>query len=116
MAAKNLGLRPVSSLRQPCRALLEVSRSGTMEFLGSAALGVVMGWVTVLDGRGTIRLSGISWRAIVFGNAALLGTVALAFIYERSRSLLAASIAFAAGMFAAAAVYRTRAEQDRKVG
>jgi len=87
-----------------------------MEFLGSAALGVVMGWVSVLVGRGTSGLSGISWRAIVFGSAALLGTVALAVIYGRSRGALAASIAFGVGVVAAAAGYRTRAEQDRKTG
>jgi hypothetical protein len=38
-----------------------------MAFLGSAALGIVFGWISVVVGRATDGALGVSWRAIAFG-------------------------------------------------
>jgi hypothetical protein len=87
-----------------------------MALLGSAALGIVMGWVSVLVGRGTRGILGVSWRAVAFAGVALLGAAALAFIYVGPQGALMASIAFGVGTLAAAAVLGTRTARDPATG
>ncbi len=87
-----------------------------MALFGSMALGIVMGWVSVLVGRGTSGVLGVSWRAVAFAGVALLGAGALAFIYVGPQGALTASIAFGAGALAAAAVLGTRTAHDPAIG
>jgi hypothetical protein len=84
-----------------------------MALLGSAALGVVLGWISVLVGRGS---PGVSWRAVAFACASLVGAAALAFAYVGTQGAVAASLAFVAGILIAAAVLGTRTARDPAVG
>lgn len=79
-----------------------------MTLLGSAGIGVVLGWVSVLVGRRTSGTLGVSWRALAFACVALIGAAALAFAYAGAQSAFAASLAFFASLFAAAVVLGTK--------
>jgi hypothetical protein len=83
-----------------------------MALLGTMALGIVMGWVSVLLGRRTSGLLGVSWRAAAFAVLALAGAGALAFIHAGSQGAFIASIAFGAGIVAAATVLGIRAAEN----
>jgi hypothetical protein len=75
-----------------------------MVIFGSMALGLVMGWVSVLVGRGTSGPFGVSWGALIFAGVSLLAAAILAFFYGRANGALASLIAFGVGAFAARAV------------
>lgn len=73
-----------------------------MALLGSAALGLVLGWLSFLVSRGSRAQFSVS--ALGFAAVALIGAAALAFFYVGLAGALAASIGVGAGMLGASAV------------
>lgn len=76
-----------------------------MAIFGPIALGVVMGWVSALVGRGTGGPLGVSWRALAFAAFALAGAAFLTFFYDGWQGAGTTAIAFAGGALAAAALF-----------
>ena len=74
-----------------------------MALLGSAALGLVLGWLSFLVGRGTRGMLGVSARALAFAGVALIGAAALGFFHVGLNGALAAAISLGVGVLAAAA-------------
>jgi uncharacterized protein involved in copper resistance len=77
-------------------------------FFGSTALGLVMGWVCVLVGRGTSRPLGVSWRALAFAGLALFSAAFVAFFYVGREGAIATVVAFGVGVLTAAIVLGTK--------
>lgn len=74
-----------------------------MALLGSAALGLVLGWLSFLVGRGTRGMLGVSARAFAFACVALAGAASLGFFHVGLSGVLAAAIGVGAGVLAAEA-------------
>jgi len=76
--------------------------------VGSAALGLVLGWITFSVTRGTRGTLGMISRAILFTAAMFAGAAALAFLHVGSDGALTASIGFGVGALAASAALGIR--------
>jgi hypothetical protein len=76
--------------------------------LGSAALGLVLGWLSFLAGRGTRGRFGVSARALAFAGVALIGGAALGFFHVGPNGALTAAVSVGIGAACAAAVLGVR--------
>jgi hypothetical protein len=76
--------------------------------LGSAAFGLVIGWLCFLVARGTRGAFGVSARSLIFTAATFLGSAALAFFHVGSNGALTMSIGAGLGVLAGAAVFGIR--------
>jgi hypothetical protein len=106
---KILGCISASDLDSLARSGVLQFCEGRVGFVGSMALGLVMGWVCVLVGRGTSGPLGVSWRALAFAGLALLSAAFLAFFYAGREGALTTVIAFGLGALTALIVLGTKA-------
>lgn len=79
-----------------------------MGIVGSAALGLVLGWISYSVARGAPGTHGMSSRAFLFTTAMLVGAAALALLHVGPGGALTAAIGFGAGAMAASAALGIR--------